>query len=359
MLNLFIDLIIFLETFLIRVWMIVIFYQSSISYILRNTERKIKISNQKNQNRFSSSSLIFLRLVDSMFTSCRKLFSGKAQRNIPQNHWNSYQNKKAFIKWLENTLGFHHMNDWYRITSKCIVDNGGEDLLNQYQGSSIKLLQEVFPNHPWLPWKFSQLSRSHWDELEHQKEFLDWLGTELGFKEKEDWYSITESAIRKYGGRALLSKHKDSPSNILQSVYPGRVSSFYQFKIVDHPWKPWKFSRLPSGYWESQIQGDNLLEFMEWLGKQLKVNRLEDWYGITYKSIMEVVPLTLFRKLPLEKVLYGTYPNHAWNLSRFQFRSGSVKISPSRVWSVGRPSMNQKGQIISFACLDMRECPFQ
>src|SRR5262245_53745185 len=62
------------------------------------------------------------------------------------------------------------------------------------------------------------------------KRFLDRLGGNLGFKEMDDWYSVSSDVIAKNGGAGLLSYYNNSIPLALQSIYP------------QHKWLNWKFS---------------------------------------------------------------------------------------------------------------------
>jgi hypothetical protein len=52
------------------------------------------------------------------------------------------------------------------------------------------MITTIFPEHKWLPWKFANTPKSFWDLLNNQRKFLDWVGSELGVKNLEDWYKI-------------------------------------------------------------------------------------------------------------------------------------------------------------------------
>jgi len=49
----------------------------------------------------------------------------------------------------------------------------------------------------------------------------------------------------------------------------------------EHKWLPWKFAHKPVSFWRSL---DNQREYLDWLGKELKFTRMEDWYKITGKD---------------------------------------------------------------------------
>ena len=54
---------------------------------------------------------------------------------------------------------------------------------------------------------------------------------------------------------------------LLSSVYP------------HYEWLPWKFANFPRSLWADV---KNQRKFMEWAGKELKINEMSDWYKVTY-----------------------------------------------------------------------------
>ena len=74
---------------------------------------------------------------------------------------------------------------------------------------------------------FSEVQR-FWKVQENQKEFLETLGKELGFKTKEDWYNVTVKDFVSHGGRGLLAHYDQSPSKVLQAIYPQHIWSSTQ-----------------------------------------------------------------------------------------------------------------------------------
>src|SRR4051794_31423331 len=105
----------------------------------------------------------------------------------------------------------------------------------------MQALQHVYPNYKWLFWRFTGSTHlGFWQKQENRQEFFDWLGTQLGCEDMDDWYNVTQEDIHKYGGHGLLSTYyNDSPSKAIQEVYP------------EHSWTPWRFAKAPSGLWNS------------------------------------------------------------------------------------------------------------
>jgi hypothetical protein len=44
----------------------------------------------------------------------------------------------------------------------------------------------------WHPWKFSRLPNDHWDTLENQIKYFDYLAEELNIQLQEDWYKVNQ-----------------------------------------------------------------------------------------------------------------------------------------------------------------------
>jgi len=90
-----------------------------------------------------------------------------------------------------------------------------------------------YPDAPLVPWMFFDvLPHGFWVEkdthrwhnlkgVEWDRNYFDWLGKQLGYKEMEDWYTVQQDDIFNLGGRGLLKKYyAGSPSRAIQAVYP-------------------------------------------------------------------------------------------------------------------------------------------
>ncbi len=69
----------------------------------------------------------------------------------------------------------------------------------------------------------------------------------------------------------LTSYYRSSLSAALTSVYP------------EHKFNGWQFQNVSKGYWQNV---DNQREYMGWLGAQLKVEKMEDWYKIRARDVI-------------------------------------------------------------------------
>jgi hypothetical protein len=104
----------------------------------------------------------------------------------------------------------------------CIRHNGGRALLdNIFAGSIVRAMYAAYPTHVWLPWKFRQqkLGNGFWSKKTNQREFLDWLGSELGYKKMDDWMNLTVDDLQSNYGGSLLFRYGSSPLKLIKSVY--------------------------------------------------------------------------------------------------------------------------------------------
>src|SRR5688572_27778389 len=88
---------------------------------------------------------------------------------------------------------------------------------------------------------------------QNQRKHLESLGEQLGLKTMEEWYSITESDIRRLCGGSVLDAFQGGLYNTLTALFP------------QHSWKIWKFARVPNGHWKDL---GNQKDFMNWFRAQ-------------------------------------------------------------------------------------------
>lgn len=158
-----------------------------------------------------------------------------------------------------------------------------------------------------------RLNGAFWKKVENQKRFIDWLGTQLGYKQLADWYKVSVEDINKYGGKLLLSEqYNGSPSKVLQKVYP------------EHQWMPWRFNKTPNGYWQYVSQDrQEQKRIVDWLGEQLCVTTLDDWYRISLSQVRELASFGgLSSSAALAQILSSVYPWHPWNQDKLMHRFG-------------------------------------
>jgi hypothetical protein len=110
--------------------------------------------------------------------------------------WDDEKNQRKFLEWAGKQLKINEMSDWYKVTTKHISELGGGGLLRTRFRDSISLmLTEVYPDYKWLPWKFANTPNNWWKDNKNKKQFLDWVGGQLGIKDHNDWYNVTTQVL--------------------------------------------------------------------------------------------------------------------------------------------------------------------
>lgn len=155
-----------------------------------------------------------------------------------------------------------------------------------------------------IPNKFN---KAYWNAKSNGKLFLDWLGSELGFKHLTDWYNITEEDIESRGGTKLLAMHNRSPLSLVTEVYS------------NHDWIPFKFSRKGKHFWREK---SNHRGFFDWLGKELGFETHSDWYKVTLDDVLAHGGRTLLKEYhnSLQEAVMLNYPEVEWIPWKFNRR---------------------------------------
>lgn len=97
----------------------------------------------------------------------------------------------------------------------------------------------------------------------NQQKLFDWLGVQLGYNRKEDWYIVTHEDILKNGGGTVLERYNGSPSAALKNIYPQHKWILERFKGKAkqlhrknservHFLSTKSLSQTPSGFWDKK-----------------------------------------------------------------------------------------------------------
>ncbi len=57
------------------------------------------------------------------------------------------------------------------------------------------MLQHLYPNYSWVPWKFGRVPRGHWDNQSNIKNYLLAVQQEMNIHEASDLNSLTHQYI--------------------------------------------------------------------------------------------------------------------------------------------------------------------
>ena len=115
---------------------------------------------------------------------------------VPNGFWDSLVNRRSYLDWLGQRLGYRCMDDWHGVTIDDFRRNGGNGLMAHYSCSPIPAVIGLIPEHNWCEWKFDQLPPGVLGSSGEPAPLLAvWLGKELGFRRPEDWYRIRAEDI--------------------------------------------------------------------------------------------------------------------------------------------------------------------
>jgi len=211
---------------------------------------------------------------------------------------------------LARKLGFKEgdRSEWYRISNKTIIANGGGGLLNHFNGSLLAVLTAVYPEVHWDPLKFSKAPRNFWSSMENRQAFMSEFGKKLGFKEneREGWYKVSSRSFVANGGSGLLSHYDNSVYNLLLAVFP------------DFVWDPLKFTKAPQKFWKEVA---NQKVYMDEVGRDLGIGseNMEGWYKVSNRDLLDRGGSRLLHQYggSLLTVLSNIYPDVQWDPRKF------------------------------------------
>jgi hypothetical protein len=116
------------------------------------------------------------------------------------------------MDWAAQQHSIKEMSDWYKITYKDLQTLGGSSLLEKFESLS-QLISDTYPEYEWLPWKHEQCPKNYWNELKHQRKFLEWAKKQLNVKEMNDWLKVSNQV-------SMETKYSNVTRNYQQLVAP-------------------------------------------------------------------------------------------------------------------------------------------
>eukprot|EP01114_Cavostelium_apophysatum_P016205 TRINITY_DN4556_c0_g1_i1.p1 TRINITY_DN4556_c0_g1~~TRINITY_DN4556_c0_g1_i1.p1 ORF type:complete len:468 (-),score=106.38 TRINITY_DN4556_c0_g1_i1:76-1479(-) len=158
-----------------------------------------------------------------------------------------------------------------------------------------------------------RVKSSQWKDPHFRRSFLERIGKKLKLKSQDDWYNVDSNDIRRHGGAGLFKIYSNAVE-IITDTYK------------EHDWKIFRFKKVPSGYW---LEKSHQKEYLEHIGRQLKVEKLDDWYSITLEQVESIGGASFLPRYygeSLSKALQALYPEKEWIPWKF-------KQVPSGFWS--------------------------
>jgi hypothetical protein len=232
---------------------------------------------------------------------------------VPPGFWEVKEIHKIYLEWLCKKLNYTSNEDKYKLSYKDFEDNYGISLLVGYYNSSPSLiLSSLYPEYNWIPWKFTQVPKNFWNDTNNHKLYIEWLYKELNFNCMEDWYTISMEKFGVYSGNGIIRIY-GTYFKLLKFVYP------------DYDWLPWKFKVTPDNFWQDE---KNHKVYMDWLYKELKYEKMEDWYNLSNQLVFDYYGCGLlsgYYNLSFHKLLKNVYSEYKW----LQWKFNSV---PNNYW---------------------------
>jgi hypothetical protein len=197
--------------------------------------------------------------------------------------WDNKKNQKEYMDWLFKELNYNDINDWYKISTNLIQANYGTTLLRKHYDNSLQLLiKDLYPEHKWLNWKFNQTTIGFWENINNQKEYMDWLYKELDYKSMENWYSVSLGDFYNNCGSSLTIIYKGSIKNLLKNVYS-------EYKWNEVKFNCYKGEMILHEYLLSLNYNINLQEKFDWC-KNEETNKILP-FDFTIKDLKIIIEL--------------------------------------------------------------------
>ena len=221
---------------------------------------------------------------------------------VPAGFWDDVGNQRLYMAWLSKKLGREEGNpeQWYNSSISEFLENDGKGLLNHFKGSHWALLQSLYPNAKWLPWKFTTTPQNFWRDPANQRAYLEWLGKELGYSKREDWYKVRWRDFLDNYGSTLVIKIHGSPAKLLAAVF------------TDFEFEPWRFVNRPYDLGKNQASLKDMIAFVE---NALGFTTRQQWHRVKMTTLKELgVGYAIQREGGITKVLASVYPEEDWPL---------------------------------------------
>ena len=226
-------------------------------------------------------------------------------KTVPKHYWNSLSHQRSFFDNFSRQNNFQRDKDWYSITNKMILQQGGKTILHKYSNSLAKALKNVYPEKEWNNFEFSTVPKNFWNSHENKRNFLDMVASKLNIKTTKDWYNVTLNDIKEFGGRRLLDIHQNSLFIALQSVYPEK-----------------NWSVLHSRCYKKRYSKDKVIlsDFLLQIQRHFRVEKKTDWYRLSFSQILQLNGAGILQR-SLYSSLSFIHPDQEWKKSIFLMKN--------------------------------------
>ena len=137
----------------------------------------------------------------------------------PMHFWDDRKNRRRYMKWLGEQLGYRRLDDWYGIRYDRVVAHRGKRLLERYHKSASAAVIDLIPRRQWHEWMFSRVPTGFWDRPENVRRYVDWLGKRLRIRRLSDWHRVGKREFIDNFGGSLLQRF-GSHTAVLRKCLP-------------------------------------------------------------------------------------------------------------------------------------------
>ncbi|HVC93275.1 MAG TPA: hypothetical protein VND64_06265 [Pirellulales bacterium] len=223
-------------------------------------------------------------------------------RTAPIHFWQDQRNHRRYMSWLGKQLGFRRPEDWYGITTADFQKHKGGAFLLHYDSSAVAAVMAYLPDYGWKEWLFTFTPKDFWSARRNRRRYMDWLAEQLGIRDPEDWYAVTQREFNANAGNQFLKLYNGLPFQAIKAYIPS------------YPWKEWLFSRVPFHFWHDQ---ENRRRYMRWLGRKLGFRKPADWQAVRLRHFQENCGAGLIARYDsYVDVLEEYLPGIGWATSR-------------------------------------------
>ena len=104
---------------------------------------------------------------------------------------------KQFMEMVAKEMKLTEPSDWYNVSKKDLLRFAkGDKILRAHGFSLFNLLNAIYPEQGWVPWKFSSRPGWYWANPNDWKPLMDYVAKKLNVNEPSDWYKI-KSEVKK------------------------------------------------------------------------------------------------------------------------------------------------------------------
>ena len=205
---------------------------------------------------------------------CYKLIIQGKIRQFPKGFWTkpwSLQSAKEITRYLlENRLYYTREDICKKVTYRTFRDNKLHSLLNMFNGSVYRILDNAYPNE-FKPWELKYTTNECWEDINNIKRAVRWLvETKLGNSRERVLKEFNSDLLKENGMFQMTRKFK--LYEILNIVYPNEF-------------KPWELGITSKGYWKDR---EHMKEAIEWLtDKYFDGNTHKAEKGITARFLIK------------------------------------------------------------------------